>query len=1047
MLFAEQKLGKRILELKDYRYEQKMEIKSLLIQEDTSGLVNPPMPEWTGKEKTLSKGENWKGRDRYLWMKTVLVLPEKWLRDKKRAVGVFDFGTTGGGNNSGFESMLYIDGKPYQAVDGNHKEVFFKEEHYGRELTLIFRLWSGLEGGGVPREMVHTFQEAFLAVLNSEADDLYYLADMVLQTVNFLPESSESRQTMLDALNRAFWCIDWTEPGNLEFYNSVREADDLLNNEIEKMDKHSDVTIHCIGHTHIDTAWLWRLKNTREKASRSFYSVLRLMELFPEYVFLHTQPQQYAYIKEDFPELYENIKNLAAEGRWEPDGAMWVEADCNLTGGESLTRQILLGSKFFREEFGKEPQYLWLPDVFGYSWALPQILVKSGIHMFMTTKISWNQLNRMPHDTFWWKGMDGTKILTHFLSTPIPGEAKNNFFTTYNGEPNPQVIAESWEKYRDKSLHKGQLLSYGFGDGGGGVNRNMLERIRRMDKIPGLPHLKSAKAGDFFEELKKDVADTDSYVHTWDGELYLEYHRGTYTTQAYNKRMNRFLEQKYRLAEWLTSMKGIKNADLADADQESLTEGWKIILTHQFHDIIPGSSIREVYEDSHVNYEEAEKIASEVIEQSLGKQEDAECWTIVNPIADDVSGTVWLEGVQNIGFIGENGERLSSQSSKIGTCVWIERLPSMGKYVIYPLKDHYTKEADTAEILRTENSVFLKTAHYELELNANGQIRSLYDRDYDREVLAEGERGNVFQIFEDKPLSYDAWDIDIFYMEKMQEITEFEGLEILENGSVRTVISLKWNYHNSEICQNMILYAKNRRIDFETKVDWHERKKLLKVAFPVEIRATEATYDIQYGNVKRPNHYNTSWDMAKFEMVGHRFADLSEHGYGIALLNDCKYGYDVHENVMRLSLLRGTVYPDYEADQGEHFFVYSLFPHQGEMVDGQVVTEAAMLNQKPFARKGKLLLPTDEMGSTIRLEGAYVELDAVKKSEDGNYLVVRFHEYAGARGEVTMKTGFTVSAWAESDLMERPVEAFKQEGRIKKYVKPYEIVTFLLKIE
>lgn len=1045
MVFAEEKLAKRIRELQKYRYSHKMELESLDMQEDLSGEVNPEMPVWTGSEEKLYRGGIWKGRDRYVWLRAEMTLPEQWHSEKKQAVGVFDFGKTGPGTNSGFESMLYIDGKPYQAVDSNHKEVFFKEEHWGRTLTLTFRLWSGLEGGGAPREMVHTFQEAFIGVLEPEADDLYYFSDMILQTVNYMQTGTEYRQQLLDALDRSFWCIDWTEPGSEEFYASVEQADELLNQQIEAMDKHSSVTLHCVGHTHIDTAWLWRLKHTREKASRSFHTVLRLMEQFPEYFFLHTQPQQYAYIKEDFPELYEKIKELIAQGRWEADGAMWVEADCNLTSGESLTRQLLLGRQFFVSEFGKEPQYLWLPDVFGYSWALPQILVKSGINMFMTTKISWNQFNRMPHDTFWWKGMDGTKILTHFMSTPEPGEAKDSFYVTYVGKPDPQVVADTWEKYRDQSIHRGQIISYGYGDGGGGVNRDMLERIRRMDKIPGLPHLKTSTAGDFFEELKADVDKTDAYVHTWDGELYLEYHRGTYTTQAYNKKMNRRMEQKYRLAEWLTAMRAVDAQDLTLAQQEKLTDGWKIVLTHQFHDIIPGSSIKEVYEDSHVNYEKAEQLAEYVIENSLAQVESRVCWTVINPVADVLPAVVWIEGADADGFVDENGELLVAQQGENGSWVAFKELPSMGSRVIYKTAGMNTAKR-TAEYVWEEQNKKVYTPYYELTFNENGQIVRLYDRENGREVLEQGACGNVLQIFEDIPMSYDAWDIDIFYMEKMQEITELRQMQVIENGPVRTVIELEWHYHKSSIFQKIILYADMRRIDFETRADWHEKKKLLKVAFPVDIRATEATYDIQYGNVKRPTHYNTSWDLARFEMVGHRFADLSEYGYGVALMNDCKYGYDVHENVLRLSLLRGATWPDPEADMGEHFFTYSLLPHTGDLAEGKVVREAAALNQSVLVRNGKISMPTDETGSTFCFEGANVELDAVKKSEDGRYLVVRFHEYTGARGNVVLNTGFSVKAWAESDLMERPLESFKTDDSIKLYMKPYEIKTVLMEI-
>ena len=469
MFFTQRKLEGRIRELGEYRYRDVRNFESFLAKEDKSGLVNPDVPtDFTGWDR-ICTGSDWKGRDLYLWLHGEMKVPTEW--EGKRAVGVFDFGMTGGGNNSGFESLLFVNGEQYQAVDANHKEVFFRPEICGNEVSLTFRLWSGLEGGGLPREMEHRLKSAFLGYLDEKTDDLYYLGLMVWKTIEELSENDPVRHNLQAALDRAFLKIDWSYPGSDDFYASVAEADDCLNAAIDAMDKHSDIHVYTVGHTHIDTAWLWRLKNTREKCGRSFTTVMRLMEMFPEYDFLQTQPQLYEWVKEDYPELYSQIRDRVAEGRWEADGAMWVEADCNLTSGESLTRQILIGSKFIKDEFGKEVEFLWLPDVFGYSWALPQILKKAGIDMFMTTKISWNQYNRMPHDTFYWKGIDGSKVLTHFITTPEPGRERDSWFYTYNGLIEPRTVKGIWDGYSEKEMNHDLLLSYGYGDGGGGVNR------------------------------------------------------------------------------------------------------------------------------------------------------------------------------------------------------------------------------------------------------------------------------------------------------------------------------------------------------------------------------------------------------------------------------------------------------------------------------------------------------------------------------------------------------------------------------------------------
>ena len=548
------------------------------------------------------------GRDRYLWLEKEVEFPE--AKEGCEVVGLFDFGETGGGYNSGFESLLYVDGHPYQGVDTNHNEVFFQGEE-GKEAKLTFLLWTGLEGGGEHRTFFHQCKQADFAYLHKKTDELYYFARAITETLVLLDKNNEQYEDLKAALDRALKCINWDEE---YFYETVDMAHDVLMAELDRLEKHSDVTVNVVGHTHIDVAWLWRLKHTREKAQRSFSTVLRLMEQYDEYVFLQTQPQLYKYVKNDCPELYEKIKQRVEEGKWEPDGGMWVEADCNISSGEALVRQFLHGTRFIEEEFGKKCEYLWLPDVFGYSWALPQILKQCEISTFMTTKISWNQFNSIPDDLFKWRGIDGSEILTYFVDTPDEDQDIDARFSTYNGMMTPRAVIGSWRKFKNKELSKETLISYGYGDGGGGVTRDMLEMRRAMDAIPGLPNVKTTQAGDFFRRIHEKVDNTDRYVHTWDGELYLEYHRGTYTSQAYNKKTNRRLENKLAQIEWLSSLAYVLGGEYA---QQELHDSWECILLHQFHDIIPGSSIHEVYEDSHVNYGVAEERADQVKEKAL----------------------------------------------------------------------------------------------------------------------------------------------------------------------------------------------------------------------------------------------------------------------------------------------------------------------------------------------------------------------------------------------------------------------------------------------
>lgn len=1042
MFFTDRKLEARLYELASYRYRDIIPFESLFAKEDTAGVSNPEIPTSDACWDLMAVGERWSGRDRYLWLRKTMSVPKAW--EGKKIVGIFDFGSTGGGNNSGFESMLYIEGKPYQGVDSNHKEAFFDSNYAGKDLELVFRLWSGLEGGGNPTPQEHRINRADLAWLDEKVDDLFFMTRVILETLKVLNEFDPVVPQLRMALDKAYKLIDWSYPGSEAFYESVHAADDLLNELIDSMDKNSLVKVKCVGHTHIDVAWLWRLKHTREKCARSFSTVLRLMDQYPEYTFLQTQPQLYEYIKEDYPEIFEKIKAKVKEGNWEADGGMWVEADCNLTSGESLTRQILVGGKFFREELGQEIKYLWLPDVFGYSWALPQILKKSGIPMFMTTKISWNQYNRMPHDTFKWRGMDGSEVLTHFITAPEPWSQPGSWFYTYNGHLTPKIVKGVYDAYSDKNLTDELLISFGYGDGGGGVNRDMLEYRRRVDKMPGLPSLKTSKAADYFKDLREKVENTDEYVHTWDGELYLEYHRGTYTSQAYNKKMNRYLENYYRNVEWLTAMDAINKGDIKEAKQDELTEGWKIILTHQFHDIIPGSSINEVYKDSHVNYEKAEAIAKE-IEQSvftniMGAEEST--WTVINNTNWERSDYAHIVTEAKGQFVDEAGNVLKAQETHNGYVVYVDNIPAMGWKVI-KLVDNTLNSVENNTNVFTFADGIIETPFYHVELNEAGHMTSLVDKKADRQVLAKGAKANVIQMFEDKPLAHEAWDIDIYYQEKMREVTDLTRMEVTEKGPLHMVVRLEWNYMNTKIKQDMTFYVEDKRIDFKTWVDFRECKQLMKVAFPVDIRSTYATYDVQYGNVQRPTHWNTSWDWARFETVAHKWVDLSERNYGVSLMNDCKYGHDIKNNVIRLTLLKSATHPDTEQDQGEHEFTYSLLPHEGSWVDADTEIRAYYLNNPLKVEAGKA---KEDVYSFLNIDNKYIEVDAVKRSEDGKTLVIRCHEYTGGKQKATITLDAKVKGWQESNLMEKPEGDHFISEAITLEFGPYEVKTVLVEL-
>ena len=1014
-------------EIGENRYRNLVPIEEFDWYED-DGVVGNRAPK--GDSVKVGQGFRSKGYDKYNWLCTKISIPESF--GDENVLGIFDFGVPmGTGNNSNFESLLYVNGKPYQGVDGNHKEVFFNLKETGRELELSFRIWSGLNGGGRPREMTMSIDRAEFGVLDTAADDFYYLAMAALETHELLDENNEYKSYILNQLVEAFRLVDFTNKKSEAYYESLQTALDYLRDRLKGHGK-PGVNVTMLGHTHIDVAWLWRLRHTREKTARSFSTVNRLMEKYPEYIFIQTQPQLYDYLKEDYPDIYEHIKKRVAEGRWEPSGAMWVECDCNLASGESIIRQILVGKNFFKKEFDYESEFLWLPDVFGYSWALPQILKKSGVNTFMTTKISWNDTNRLPYDTFIWRGMDGSEVTTHFVTTT----ELNDVTYTYNGESRPYAIKGVWDNYRNKDLNRELLISYGFGDGGGGPTREMIKYIEAAKLMPGIPNVETGRATEYFRKLNETIKENpyNGYLPIWDGELYLEFHRGTYTSQGYNKKMNRFMEYKLREEEMLS----VFAEKLFDKpyNREEFLKAWKIVLCEQFQDILPGSSIHEVYEDSHEEYERALKYIENATKAAKASfvTEKENAFTLFNQANWERDSIVKIPaGAEDYEYTDSEGNALPSHRCGEHDLVHVKGLKPLAFSTI-TRSVKACKEASSF----VENTV--ETPYYVVSWDDKGRLVRLYDKGADREVIPEGKFANVFQIFEDKPRCFDAWELEATIDLKKEEIP-CDGNIIKTKNELGYFIHFTYNYNNSKIMQTLCLYNDKRRIDFKTVVDWKESQKILKTAFSVDIRGVFARYDVQEGNIVRPITRNTSWEAAKFEVVAHKWADLSETGYGVALLNDCKYGYDIKEDTMRLSLLKSATDPDYSADYGTHEFIYSLYPHKEEWYNSGLEEEAFDLNSPVVVLDGASALCNE---SLISFDAKNIVLDAFKKAENEEAYVLRFHEYTGRRGKINLKTGLKFDSWCEADLMENPLGEWKQTA-MEVEVKPYEIKTIMLK--
>lgn len=997
--------------------------------------------------KPFGVDETWGGGDKHYWFMTSVTLPEDFKGSQVRAI--LNTGATDIWNTDNPQVMVYLNGKLSGTMDMNHQDHILTRNALGGEaFELAFYAYSNSPG-------LTNFFHLEIAKYHEEVAKLYYDLKVPFEAAELLEdedlEQIDTYKILLEAVNR----LDLSRPFSENFFSSVREADSwLLKNYYENRPE-NPVTVHSIGHTHIDVAWKWPLKQTRQKAVRSFRTVLNLMERYPEYKFMSSQPQLYEFVKEEAPELFEEIRNRVKEGRWETEGAMWLEPDCNLASGESLIRHILYGRSFFEKELGGSVnEVLWLPDVFGYSAAIPQIMKQSGLPYFMTTKLGWNEYNQFPYDTFRWRGIDGSEVLTYLISTRDyhkKDQPVRNFSTTYNGRQDAGQVMGTWQRYQNKDVSREVLTCYGYGDGGGGPTEEMLEQSRRLEhSVASCPKTRQTFVKDFFHLLEERM--DAKRLPVWSGELYLESHRGTYTSMAKNKKYNRTCEFLNGDAEFY-SVLDLMLTEGAEYPVQTLKENWKLLLLNQFHDILPGSSIGEVYKDSEVQYEQILKSGQEIIDKSRSRvlkaigyeeeQEKGEALAVWNSLSFARTGIVELDQpVKGINL-------LSQETSDGGVICLADDVASKGFKVFKKASGEPSAE-DSAVFVSVEKDaedkpVKITTPFYEVEFDANGNIARLYDRREERNLLKEGAAGNELLVFEDRPLEFDAWNIDSTYEEKVWPVSQVREMKLLENGPVRGCILVRRRFMDSELEQKICFYKHTPRIDFKTRILWKEHQMLLKAAFPLDILCREANYDIQFGNVSRPVHRNTSWDQARFEVCAHKWADISEAGYGAALLNDCKYGYDIHDSVIRLTLLKSGIFPNPDADQGEHAFTYSLYPHRGDFRTGGVVQEAYDLN---CPLHGAVVSGNGPAAcSLLEIEEENVLADTVKLSEEGDGIAIRFYESYGKQTRAHISFPITGEAsFVECTCMEEEKNQLSSSnGALEILFKPYEIKTIKIK--
>ncbi|MDO9578603.1 MAG: alpha-mannosidase [Candidatus Cloacimonadales bacterium] len=899
----------------------------------------------------------------------------------------------------------------WELCSGKYFVPLFDQVKGGEEIDLLVE--AGANGLFGSEQNDYRLQQAEIVCVNRDVIKLDLDLQVLINLFESLEINTPRRNKIIWELNEI--CNIWNAG------NGIKQCLEITSDLFSKPANASSLTAYSIGHAHLDLAWLWPVRETRRKGGRTFATALKLMEEYPEYKFGASQPQLYEWIKTDYPQLYEKVKQAIADGRWEVQGAMWVEPDMNLTGGEALIRQCSYGKKFYQEEFGIDVKNLWLPDVFGYSAALPQILRKCGVDIFMTQKISWNETNLFPHHTFNWEGIDGTRILTHFLPT-----------NDYNLANLPSQMIASEKRYSQNDVSDEFLNLYGIGDGGGGPSREHIEMGLRQQNLEGVPKFKFAFAQEFFDKISKIPSEQ---LPTWVGELYLELHRGTYTTQALMKKHNRKLEQKLHDVEFLGVLAG-------ELSKDKIDRIWKDTLLNQFHDILPGSSINWVYKDanklSSENLQKLQKIETDLISKFAGEvKENTEKYIVFNSQPWPRDEILRLPATDGQYWIGD-GEVSGIYTAKDGFVDYDIHVPALGYTCIFlESSDMILPEQDYKFDASTSH---LENDFIRVEIAEDGTITSIYDKKEERETLAG--RANLLQMWEDEPNNWGAWDVNHFYRETTPEQAKLISTELELVSEYRAIIKQEFTIGNSKITQRISLQKDSRLIKIENEIDWQEEHKMLRVSADVQIQANEASFEIQYGTLKRPTHSNTSWDVAKFEVAAHRFADLSQPDYGFALLNDCKYGHYVKGNTLDLNLLRSPKDTDKEADQHLHTFTFAYYPHKGSLIDSDVLQQAHLLNS-PLIIRPIAELPETKHMSFFQVVGDGVKIETIKPAEDGNGIILRLYETAGKSCSVNLEAFKDWQKLIETDMLENDemeIELDKYFGEL--LFEPFEIRTF-----
>ena len=979
------------------------------------------------KWRSVKPGTRWGGDGMTAWFRGRARLP-KGCRNRR----VFVRAKTGG------ETLFFVDGEPNGVFDDNHPVVMMTGKGAaGRTYRVAFEAYAGHSFPGTqPHDegiVVGPRSRTFDGVeLLGEREDVTAFAfdlKVLLQLINVLDENSLRRNRIIHRLVSVFRLVN-AMPHEVEedvWRGKLFEARKIMQPLLQAKNSPTTPLMGIIGHSHIDTAWLWPIAETWRKCARTFSSALNLMDQYPEFLFIQSAPCHTEIVRKLYPKLFRRIRRAVAAGNWEPNGAMWVEPDCNIPSGESFVRQLLVGQAATREMFGYTSDTMWMPDVFGYSAALPQILRGCDVENFCTTKITWNDMTRFPYDTFTWKGIDGTSVTAHYNSIHC--------------WPDPEALTAQWNWVQHKDVQDRRFCSFGFGDGGGGPMGEILEVARRVEDLEGCPKGQYMTVSAFMKSVRDEMPELPEYS----GELYLEFHRGTLTSIGKIKRGNRKTELALRDAEFLSTLAALRGARYPAA---KLTDVWKTLLTNQFHDILPGSSIKEVNDQAIAEFDQcvadAEAVSATAL-KSLGATPgtNPKRMMVVNNLSWDRTGETVLDGVPNgmrPADTDVTSQWITDVQGRRRLAVSRLTVPALGSIVVDLVagrsrgRSPFTVDGDRIE-----------TPHAVVEFDDIGRIVSLVDKATDREIVdTPGGQLNTLLSGEDIPESWDNWDIDSDQHLKMRVEDRLIRRRVVANGPLQLRVRSEFEIGRaSRLVQDVVFHADTPRIDFETVLDWAEKHRLLKAAFELDVLSDHARHEIQYGHVERPTHRNRTADRARFEVCAHKWTDLSENGFGVALLNDCKYGISVKGGELGLTLIKSGAHPDPRGDAGRHVFAYAILPHACGFSVESVVRPAYELNVAPIVAPAGPRAKAFE--GIVSVDVPNVIVECVKWAEQGRAVIVRLYEAGKTGCNVDVTLNIKAKSVTETNLLEaKPRRLRVRNNTVSLTMRAFEIKTLRL---